>query len=969
MKKSLLLLVLLVVLDARLPVFSDSVAASSTDSSGTAQKPNIVILYADDLGYGDLGCYGATAVRTPHADRLAKEGLRFTSAYSSSATCTPSRYSMLTGEYAFRKKGTGVLPGDAALIIEPGRVTMASLLKRAGYTTGVIGKWHLGLGKAGEVLDWNRDIKPGPREIGYDYSFIMAATGDRVPCVYVENHRVVGLVSEDPIQVSYREPFPGELNGVTHRDRLKLDWSHGHNQAVINGIGRIGFMRGGKAALWKDEDMADVFVRQALAFIDREKDKPFFLCFNTHDVHVPRVPHSRFVGMTPMGARGDAIAQFDYCVGEILRKLDQWQLTENTLVILTSDNGPVLDDGYRDEANEKLGTHKPAGLLRAGKYSLFEGGTRVPFLVRWPRRVRPGVSDALFSQVDLPATLAALAGRGADTAPMPDSMNLLPALLGESTMGRRHVIQHANRLAVRQGSWKFILPGQVQDGLGPWNQIKVPPPGLLFDLSSDPQERRDIAAEHPERVKALGALLEETQNRLSARVPVVTPNILWLIAEDIGPQLGCYGTREVWTPNLDRLAAEGVRYARFYNGNVCSPSRSAFNTGMYATSIGAHNHRTTAKKPLPQGVQVISDWMRQAGYFAANLRELPASCGFKGTGKTDWNFLYEGKAFDSDRWNDLRARQPFYAQLNFSETHRTYVAPKKANPSKVDIPPYYPDHPVTREDWARYLDAISELDRKIGLVLAALEQEGLADNTVVVFFGDNGQSHVRGKQFCYEEGLHVPCIIRWPKNIPLPPRFTPGSTDNRLLHAIDLAPTMLALAGASKPPKMQGRIFLGDRCEPERPYVFGHRDRCDMTVMRIRTVRDDRYRYIRNYTPHVPFLAFNEYKQKQYPVWNLLPELNGQGKLTAAQAFLCHSSMPEEELYDLQEDPWEVHNLAQSTPSNTQAVLVRLRAVLEQWIEETDDQGRQMETLEELIKAEPRFVPERDWRPPPGGQP
>jgi len=214
--------------------------------------------------------------------------------------------------------------------------------------------------------------------------------------------------------------------------------------------------------------------------------------------------------------------------------------------------------------------------------------------------------------------------------------------------------------------------------------------------------------------------------------------------------------------------------------------------------------------------------------------------------------------------------------------------------------------------------------------------------------------------------LLVPVIIRWPRNLPAPSHFKTGTVDTRLLHGIDLAPTMMALAGAPKPPKMQGQIFLGDRCEPDREYVFGYRDRCDMTVMRIRTVRDDRYRYIRNFTPWVPFLAYNEYKQKQYPVWNLLTELHAQGKLTPPQEFLCQPTMAEEELYDLNTDPWEINNLAKSDKPEHQAELKKLRAVLEKWIEDTNDQGRRLETLEELKAGEQRFVPERDWRPAPG---
>jgi arylsulfatase A-like enzyme len=469
--------------------------------------PNIVLLYGDDIGYGDLSCNGAIAVKTPNVARLAREGLRFTSAYATSATCTPSRYSLLTGEYAFRKPGTGVLPGDAALIIEPGRATLPSLLKSVGYTTAVVGKWHLGLGEARTGIDWNGEIKPGPLEVGFDYSFIMAATGDRVPCVYIENHRVVGLLSEDPIAVNYKEAYPGEPTGIESRPFLKMDWTHGHNQAVVNGIGRIGFMKGGKAALWKDEDMADQFTRHALAFIQRVRKRPFFLYFATHDIHVPRVPNPRFAGKTTMGPRGDAIVEFDACVGKILKALDHYGLTANTLVILSSDNGPVLDDGYKDFANEKLGNHKPGGPFRAGKYSLFEGGTRMPFVVRWPGHVKPGVTDALISQVDLCATLAALTGAKTDSNTMPDSVNVLPALLGKSRAGRTNLVEYANGVALRHEHWKFIPPGRTNDRLGPWTQVKVPEPGFLFDLWEDPGETHDVAAEHPDTVRELQDLL------------------------------------------------------------------------------------------------------------------------------------------------------------------------------------------------------------------------------------------------------------------------------------------------------------------------------------------------------------------------------------------------------------------------------------------------------------------------------
>ena len=398
------------------------------------ERPNIVLIYVDDLGYGDASAYGAKRLKTPHLDRLAREGLRFTDGHAPAATCTPSRYALLTGEYAFRKKGTNVLPGDASLVIEPGRETIASMLRRGGYATGVVGKWHLGLGPQGGP-DWNGEVTPGPNEIGFDYSFIMAATGDRVPTVYVEDRRVVGLDPADPIRVRYDAPIGDWPTGKGRPDLLKMHPSHGHDMTIVNGVSRIGYMTGGRAALWKDEDMADVFTRKAVSFIEKNRARPFFLYFATHDPHVPRLPHPRFAGKSGMGPRGDAILQMDACVGEVLAALDRMKLAGRTLVIFSSDNGPVVDDGYRDEAVEKLGDHRPAGPLRGGKYSNFEAGTRVPFLVRWPGRVKPGVSDALVSQIDLFASLAAFTRQSLPVGAAPDSENVLPALLGRSKTG------------------------------------------------------------------------------------------------------------------------------------------------------------------------------------------------------------------------------------------------------------------------------------------------------------------------------------------------------------------------------------------------------------------------------------------------------------------------------------------------------------------------------------------------------
>jgi arylsulfatase A-like enzyme len=494
-------------------------APTATAAPSTTSKPNIIIILADDLGFGDVGCYGATKIKTPNVDRLAHEGLRFTDAHATSATCTPSRYALLTGQYPWRRKGTGILPGDAAALIEPGRTTIASTLQKAGYRTGVVGKWHLGLGGENGP-DWNSDIKPGPLEIGFDYSFIMPATGDRVPCVYVENHRVVGLDPKDPIQVNYDRLVGDEPTGKEHPELLKMKPSHGHDQTIINGISRIGYMTGGKSARWVDEDRADLFTQKSVAFIEKSRDKPFFLYFATHDPHVPRVPHPRFVGKSGCGVRGDVIVEFDWCVGEILATLDRLKLSDDTLVILSSDNGPVLDDGYLDGSVRNLNGHKPAGPLRGGKYSIFEGGTRIPLILRWPHHIKPAVSDALVSQVDFLASFAALVGLPLATGDAPDSVNMLPAFLGESKTGRDQLVEHAHVLALRDGLWKYIEPGQ-----GPARnkftntELGANPGGQLYNLGDDLAESQNLNTNQPDKTRKLAGDLNSIRKTSPASPP------------------------------------------------------------------------------------------------------------------------------------------------------------------------------------------------------------------------------------------------------------------------------------------------------------------------------------------------------------------------------------------------------------------------------------------------------------------
>ncbi|RME93838.1 MAG: arylsulfatase [Verrucomicrobia bacterium] len=477
-----------------------------------AEKPNIVIIYGDDIGYGDFGCYGATAVDTPNVDRLAANGLRFLSAYCSAATCTPSRYSLLTGEYAFRNKSARILPGNAPLIIDPKRPTIAAFLRDNGYATALVGKWHLGLGTADQPLDWNGVIRPGPREVGFEYSFHMAATADRVPSVYIENGRIVNLDPSDPVEVSYEKQVGQDPTGISHPQLLRMQADEQHSGTIVNGISRIGWMSGGRSARFKDEDMADTYLNKAVEFIKQPRKKPFFLYYALNECHVPRVVHPRFQGATSLGPRGDAIAVFDWCVGRIVEALKATGQLENTLIIVSSDNGPVLFDGYWDGALERNGDHKPAGPWRGGKYSRWEGGTRMPFIVHWPARVKPGISEALISQVDLYASIAALIGR-----PMPanagrDSKNVLPALLGESDHGRDYIIEEAlAQLAIRKGNWKYIPPGvvRVRRGVGKFDITEVEEPGLLFHLAEDPGETRDLAAQYPHIVAELRGILNQ----------------------------------------------------------------------------------------------------------------------------------------------------------------------------------------------------------------------------------------------------------------------------------------------------------------------------------------------------------------------------------------------------------------------------------------------------------------------------
>lgn len=484
-----------------------------------AGRPNIVFILADDIGYGDLCCYGATKVKTPNLDRIAAQGVRFTDAHSTASVCTPTRYSFITGQYAWRNRaGDHILSGVAPLSIDASISTTPSLLKQAGYTTGLVGKWHLGLGTEEQPVDYNHDIKPGPLDVGFDYAFFFPATGDRVPCVYVENRRVVGLDPNDPIRVSYKDKVGDDPTGLDHPESLKMKADKSHSQTIVNGISRIGYMTGGNAARWVDEDIADTLTGKAVAFIERNRDYPFFLYFAPNDIHEPMAPNPRFKGTSDCGTRGDVIHELDWSVGEILAALDRLDLAKNTLVIFTSDNGGAIKDTYDDGTNALHARQAPNGSLRGAKGTLYEGGHRVPFIAKWPGRIQAGTtSDALIGLIDMMATFGALAGQPMPEAAGPNSFNVLPALLGERTASppRDHLVVQINGaepLGLREGPWKLVTHRPTKAG-----DPDARAHAELYNLETDLGETNNLAAKHPERVIAMISRLQEVREQKQSR--------------------------------------------------------------------------------------------------------------------------------------------------------------------------------------------------------------------------------------------------------------------------------------------------------------------------------------------------------------------------------------------------------------------------------------------------------------------
>jgi arylsulfatase A-like enzyme len=419
------------------------------------------------------------------------------------------------------------------------------------------------------------------------------------------------------------------------------------------------------------------------------------------------------------------------------------------------------------------------------------------------------------------------------------------------------------------------------------------------------------------------------------------PNVLWITGDDLGIELGCYGFPLVDTPRIDSLASEGVRFTQaFTTAPVCSASRSAFNTGMYQTTTGTHHHRSHRQDGyrLPEGVRLITDYFREQGYFTANV--IDVAPGVKGNGKTDFNFTVE-KPYDGTHWNQRKPGQRFFAHVNFTAPHKgpSFPLARKAknlvDPKKVPLPPYWPDDPVVRDEFANYLDAVNMLDGQVGAVLDAIENDGLSKNTLVFMFGDNGRCLIRGKQWLYDPGIRIPMIVRWPGQL------QPGTVRTDPMSSIDMTAESIAASGLKVPANMQGRRLFGPGASP-RDVIFAARDRCDMTEDRIRCVRSSRFKYIRNFMPERPYTQYNEYIQRQYPTLAVMKRLYQEGKLNETQSLFMQPRKPQIEFYDLQADPFEVNNLAGSAQYRKEEE--RLARMLDEWIVETKDQGRTPES-------------------------
>lgn len=850
-----------------------------------AEKPNIVIIYADDLGYGDLSCYGATKLQTPNIDSLARDGRMFTDAHSTSAVCTPSRYALLTGQYPARIDNWGPVFCQHALIIDTNRTTIASLLQDQGYATACIGKWHLGFGTE-NYPDYNKALKPGPLEVGFDYFYGVPVVNSHPPFVYVENHHVVGLDPNDPLKHK-----PG---GKTYSK--VYEGKHAHPPK------RMPSVVGGKKAygLYVDEEVATDLTGKAVGWLKKQKG-PFFLYLPTTNIHHPFTPHKRFQGTSQCGIYGDFVHELDWVVGEVLKTLDEMNVADNTLVIFTSDNGGMLNFGGK-EAWE-MGHHLNGKML-GHKFGAWEGGHRVPFLARWPKHIPAGSkSDALLSNLDMLATFAAITGRKIGDDEGPDSFNQLETLTGTPEKSARdHLMIQPHKSthgSLRDGEWVYI-PAQGSGGFGnglqglaitqrPNSDFKIveeknkkgemqkvarlnkgAPKAQLYNLKKDPYQTTNVINQHPEVAERLKSRLqklmqkkevapEKKKEAATPRSVSGKPNMILIYVDDMGyGDLGCYGSKFIRTPRIDKMASEGVRFTNCYSAaNICTPSRAALLTGCYPQRCGLYmgispkraRHKHLGLHP---DEETIPELLKQIGYSTLCVGKWhlgfdpvfhPMNHGFDEYYGMPDNFLHSPKFWDGRKVVSKKAN---LAKITERYTERVidFINRKKDEPFFIYLPHTYPHGPLVpnpkfkgKSKAGNYGDVIEELDWSTGKILDTLTELGLDENTIVIFSSDNGpvpqfaeqydsSGKYKGSKYTSWEGGHrTPMIVRWPGKIPA------GQVRDELTSTMDMLPTIVNIAGAPMPQEeIDGKdirpLLKGDK-NAESPHDMLYYYNCD----------------------------------------------------------------------------------------------------------------------------------------------
>ena len=929
-------------------------------------RPNIVVVLTDDQGYGDTSGHGHPILKTPNLDRLEAQGRSFQNFFVS-PTCAPTRSALMTGRHEFFNGVTHTILERERLRLDA--VTVADVLQGAGYSTGIFGKWHLG----------DEDLyQPGVR--GFQETFIHGAGG-------------IG------------QTYPGS-GGDAPENKYHRPW------VLHNGV----FEK-------TDGYCTDVFFQRATDWMEEKVrgSDPFFCWIATNAPHAPYIARPEDAALFEgMGLEENEknfygmIHNIDQNVGQLMQKLDQWGIAEQTLVVFMNDNGTAL------------GAERFNASMRGAKGTAWLGGTRANSFWRWPTKIPAGSCDALTAHIDVFRTFASLAGVKLDDelqsqAHGRDLLGLLKdpkgiwedrtlvTHLGRWPRGASPDVQKYHHAAIRNDRYTLVsVPGKLpsEPGKLPSEPGKergkdvggATPNWKLYDVKSDFGQKQDISKENPDVVASLSDayeawwdsvqphLVNETltpvsENPFKVRFrqqypsgqesdgPRERPNILWVIVEDMSAHFGCYGETTIKTPNVDALASRGVRFTNaFVTGPICSISRSALITGRYQTSLGVQNHRSSVPGhviELDQNAPLVSELFHQAGYHVNNVtweaflkgsEELSKDAKVA-IAKTDYNFEWEPqKSYDATHWSMRGEGKPFFVQVQLHGGKFRGQAPKEAWPAKVQkelgsitrpedvvLPPYLPDHPVIRADWAQYLDCVRYTDYQLGKIIDRLREAGELDRTIIFFMTDHGISHVRNKQFLYDGGIHVPLIVAGPVlggpisgvnggNSQTKDTVT-GVVRTDLVEHIDLGATSFGFAGIAKPGAMQSQDVFAKGYE-SREAVYGARDRADETVDWIRSVRTNRWKYIRNGFPSRPYLQPNQYKDSKAIV-QAMRQWHAEGKLTAQQALIMAENRPIEELYDLENDPYELNNLAQL--AEHREVLERLRAMLIEWQERTGD--------------------------------